>query len=243
MDSLQGFEEVDIHKYVEVLQRRWLAVVGIFGLSLTLGCVYAFSQKPSYKAEGSVMIKTNRTSSLTGLPQDIGRLEPLNVNDNPLETQVRIIGSNPVLQQTIKALNLKDQNGKPLSIRIFAKQLKIEGIKGTDVVQLSYKSNDPALAAKVVNKVIDNYIALNIKANQDEALTAKQVLIAEIPKAETSVKKAESELRIFKEINKIIALEQEATVAVDTVSKLSNRISEAQAQLNDVRTVTHTSSG
>lgn len=235
IESLQNIEEVDIHKYIEVLKRRWLAVLGIFGLSLTLGLVYAISQKPSYKAEGSVMIKTNRTSSLTGLPQDIGRLESLNTNDNPLETQVRIIGSNPVLEKTIKELQLKDKADKPLSIRIFAQQLKIEGIKGTDVVQLSYKSNDPALAAQVVNKVIDNYIDLNIKANQEEARTAKEVLIAEIPNAETTVKKAESELRIFKETNKIIALEQEATVAVDTVSKIGNQISDAQAQLNDVK--------
>ncbi|BAT53351.1 Lipopolysaccharide biosynthesis [Nostoc sp. NIES-3756] len=235
MESLRSIEEVDIHKYIEVLQRRWLAVVGVFGLSLALGCLYAFSLKPSYKADGSLMIMTNRTFSLTGLPQDIGKLEPLNVNDNPLETQVRIIGSNPVLERTINTLNLKEANGKKLSIRIFAQQLKIEGIKGTDVVQISYKSNNAEQAAKVVNTVIKSYIDLNIQANQDEAVTAKQVILREIPKAEESVKKAESELRIFKEINKIVALEQEATVAVDTVSKLSNQISQAQAQLNDVK--------
>ncbi|WP_334941510.1 hypothetical protein [Nostoc sp.] len=47
------------------------------------------------------MIKTNRSSSLTGLPQDIGRLEALNVNDNPMETQVRIVGSNPGLRKQL----------------------------------------------------------------------------------------------------------------------------------------------
>lgn len=102
------------------------------------------------------MIKTNRSSSLTGLPQDIGRLEALSVNDNPLETQVRIVGSNPVIKKTINSLNLKDRKGKPLSIPDLAKQLKIEGIKGTDIVQLSYKSSDRDLAAKIVNEVIDS---------------------------------------------------------------------------------------
>lgn len=73
MESLPQFEEVNIQKYLEVIQRRWLPLVGIFGITVTLGCLYAFSLKPSYKAEGSLMIKTNRSSSLTGLPQDIGR--------------------------------------------------------------------------------------------------------------------------------------------------------------------------
>ncbi|MEH2267754.1 MAG: polysaccharide biosynthesis tyrosine autokinase [Nostoc sp.] len=235
MESLPNFEEVNIQRYLEVIQRRWLPLVGIFGIAVTLGCLYAFSLKPSYKAEGSLMIKTNNSSSLTGSPQDIGRLEALNLNDNPLETQVRVIGSNPVIEKTINSLNLKDSQGKPLSIPDLAKQLKIEGIKGTDVVQLSYKGGNPELAAKIVNEVIDSYIDLNIKANQNEALTAKQVLVTEVPKAEEIVRRAESKLRLFKETNKIVVLEQEATAAVDTISKLGNQISQALAQLDDVK--------
>ncbi|MEH2167450.1 MAG: polysaccharide biosynthesis tyrosine autokinase [Nostoc sp.] len=235
MESLPSFEEVNIQKYLEVLQRRWLPLVGIFAISVTLGCLYAFSLKPSYKAEGSLMIKTNRSSSLTGLPDDIGRLEALNVNDNPLETQVRVIGSNPVIEKTINSLNLKDSQGKLLSIPDLAKQLKIEGIKGTDVVQLSYKGGDPELAAKIINEVIDSYIDLNIKANQNEARTAKQVLVTEVPKAEEVVRRAESKLRLFKETNKVVVLEQEAAAAVDTISKLGNQISQALAQLDDVK--------
>ncbi|MBN3878830.1 MULTISPECIES: polysaccharide biosynthesis tyrosine autokinase [unclassified Nostoc] len=235
MESLPNFEEVNIQKYLEVFQRRWLPLVGIFAISVSLGCLYAFSLKPSYKAEGSLMIKTNRSSSLTGLPDDIGRLEALNVNDNPLETQVRVIGSNPVIEKTINSLNLKDSQGKLLSIPDLAKQLKIEGIKGTDVVQLSYKGSDPELAAKIVNEVIDSYIDLNIKANQNEARTAKQVLVTEVPKAEEVVRRAESKLRLFKETNKVVVLEQEAAAAVDTISKLGNQISQALAQLDDVK--------
>ncbi|MBC1220172.1 polysaccharide biosynthesis tyrosine autokinase [Nostoc sp. UCD121] len=235
MESLPQFEEVNIQKYLEVIQRRWLPLVGIFSIALSFGCLYAFSQKPSYKAEGSLMIKTNRSSSLTGLPDDIGRLEALNINDNPLETQVRVIGSNPVIDRTINTLNLKDKKGKMLSIRDLATQLKIEGIKGTDVVQISYKNNDPELAAKIVNEVIKSYIDLNIQANQDEARTAKGVLVTEVPKAEEVVRRAESKLRVFKEQNKVVVLQQEATAAVDTISKLGNQISQAQAQLDDVK--------
>ncbi|MEH2094915.1 lipopolysaccharide biosynthesis protein [Nostoc sp. 'Peltigera membranacea cyanobiont' 213] len=234
MESLPQFEEVNIQKYLEVIQRRWLPLVGIFSIAVTLGCLYAFSLKPSYKAEGSLMIKTNRSSSLTGVSEDIGRLEALNLNDNPLETQVRVIGSNPVIGKTINSLQLKDSKGKLLSIPDLATQLKIEGIKGTDVVQVSYKGNDPGLAAKVVNEVIKSYIDLNIKANQEEARTAKEVLVTEVPKAEDIVTRAESKLRVFKEQNKIVVLEQEATAAVDTISKLGNQLSEAQAQLNNV---------
>ncbi|MBD0262305.1 MAG: polysaccharide biosynthesis tyrosine autokinase [Tolypothrix sp. Co-bin9] len=235
MESLPNFEEIDIQKYIQVLQRRWLPVVGIFGIAVTLGSLYAFSLKPSYKAEGSLMIKTNRASSLTGLTQDIGRLEPLNQNENPLETQVKIVTSNPVLQETIRLLDLKNAKGSPLPIRDFAAKLKVEGIKGSDVVQITYGDNNPELAAKAVNTVIDTYIKQNVQANQDEALTARKFIEMQLPKAEGTVRKAESELREFKEKNKVIVLDQEANAAVDTISKLNNQISQAQAQLDDVK--------
>ena len=234
MESLPNFEEIDVQKYLQVLQRRWLPVVGIFGTAVTLGSLYAFSLKPSYKAEGSLMIKTNRTSSLTGLTQDIGRLEPLNQNENPLETQVKIVASNPVLQETIRLLNLKNAKGNPLPIRDFAAKLKVEGIKGSDVVQITYGDNNPELAAKAVNTVIDIYIKQNVQANQDEALTARKFIEMQLPKAEGIVRRAESNLREFKEKNKVIVLDQEANAAVDTISKLNSQVSQAQAQLDDV---------
>jgi polysaccharide biosynthesis transport protein len=235
MDSLPNFEEVDIQKYLQVLQRRWLSVVGIFGIAVTVGSLYAFSLKPSYKAEGSLMIKTNRTSSLTGLMQDIGRLEALSQNENPLETQVKIVGSNPVLLETIRSLKLETSEGNPLPIRDFAAQLKVESLKGSDVIQISYTDNNPELASKVVNTVIDTYIKQNVRANQDEALTAKKFIEMQLPKAEGSVKRAESELRQFKEKNKIIVLDQEASAAADAISKLDSQVSQAQAQLDDVK--------
>nr|MBA3920868.1 polysaccharide biosynthesis tyrosine autokinase [Nostocaceae cyanobacterium] len=234
MESLPNVEQVDIQKYLQVLQRRWLPVVGIFSISVTLGCLYALSLKPSYKAEGSLMIKTNRTSSLAGLPEDIGRLESLSQNENPLETQVRVVASNPVLEKTIQSLNLKDAKGQLLPIRALAGKLKIEGIKGSDVIQLSYKDNDPQLAAKVVNQVIDNYMKLNVEANQNDAFTAKQILVKELPNAEQIVRNAELKLRSFKEINKVIVLDQQATAAVDAISKLESQISQTKAQLTNV---------
>lgn len=233
MESLPNFEEIDVQKYLQVLQRRWLPVVGIFGMAVTVGSLYAFSLKPSYKAEGSLMIKSNRTSSLTGLTQDIGHLEALNQNENSLGSKVKIVTLNTVLQETIRLLNLKNAKRNPLPIRDFD-AIKVEGIKGSDVVQISYGDNNPELAAKAVNTVIDIYIKQNVQANQDEALTARKFIEMQLPKAEGTVRKAESELRQFKEKNKVIVLDQEANAAVDTISKLNSQVSQAQAQLDDV---------
>ncbi|KAB8320953.1 polysaccharide biosynthesis tyrosine autokinase [Tolypothrix campylonemoides VB511288] len=234
MESKPNFEEIDFQKYLLVLQRRWVPAVGVFGAVVTLVSLYAFSLKPTYNAEGSLLIKTNRTSSLTGLGEALGRLESLGVNNNPSDTQAKIVASVPVIQETITELDLRDKRGKPLTIQELSKKLKIKGDKGTEVLEVSYTDTNPTLAAKVVNKLMQAYIKNNIRANREEAVSARKFIQKQLPATEISVKRAEAQLRRFKEENKVIALQEEATAAVNEISKLEEQISQAEAQLADV---------
>lgn len=234
METIGNIEEIDIQKYLQVIKRRWLPALGVIAMTVTGASLYAFSLKPSYRAEGSVMIKSNRTSSLTGLSEELGRLEALTHNHNPLDTQARIITSNPVLQETIIALNLRDEDDELLPISVLAAQLNVEGVKGSDVLVISYADQNPEKAAQVVNTVINKYIEQNVKANQKEAQTARKFLAEQLPKAESSVSKAELQLRRFKEKHRIIALEEEANAAVGTITKFEEQVSQIQAQLAHV---------
>ncbi|AFY57853.1 capsular exopolysaccharide biosynthesis protein [Rivularia sp. PCC 7116] len=234
METLSTIEEIDIQKYLQVIKRRWLPACGVFGLTVTGATLYAMSLTPTYRAEGSLMIKSNRTSSLTGLSEDLGRLEALTQNNNPLDTQTRIVTSNPVIQETIKELNLKDDEGKLIPISALANGLNVEGIKGSDILLISYNDPNPVKAAKIVNTVIKNYIQQNVNANQKEAQTAREFLKQQLPNAELLVREAELELRRFKEKHQIIALQEEASASVETIIKLEERISQIQAQLAHV---------
>jgi len=107
MESKPNFEEIDFQKYLLVLQRRWLPTVGIFTIVTSFATLFAFSLKASYKADGSLLIRTNETSSLTGLGEAIGKLESLTTTNNPLETQAKIVTSVPVLQKLLEHLTSK----------------------------------------------------------------------------------------------------------------------------------------
>ncbi|QSJ15835.1 polysaccharide biosynthesis tyrosine autokinase [Nostoc sp. UHCC 0702] len=227
-------EEIDFQKHLLVVRRRWIPALGVFGLVVTLASLFAFSLKPSYKADGSLLIKTNRTSSLTGLGQAIGQIEALTTTNNPLETQAKIVASVPVIQETIRTLDLKDDQGQFMRLQDFLEKLKIENAKGTEVLQISYTDQDPDLAAKVVNQLMEVYIKNNIEANRAEAVSARKFILKELPASELSVRAAESTLRKFKEENRIIALETEANLAVQTISSLEQQLAQAQAQFANV---------
>ncbi|MBA3921005.1 MAG: GumC family protein, partial [Nostocaceae cyanobacterium] len=234
IDPIEHFEELDFQKYWLILRRRSVPALAIFGVVVTVATLFALSLKHTYRAEGSLLIKTNRVSSLTGLGEDIGRLESLAVVNSPLDTQAKIVASVPVIQETINVLNLKDQKNKPLKVNDLLKKLKIEGAKGTDVLQISYKDTDPQLAAKVVNTIIAIYTKINIQSNRAEAVSARKFIFEQLPATEASVRLAESALRKFREDNHVIVLQEEATAAVKSISKFEDEITEAQAQLVDV---------
>ncbi|MBF2066324.1 MAG: polysaccharide biosynthesis tyrosine autokinase [Calothrix sp. C42_A2020_038] len=235
MEPLTNVEEIDFQKYLQVLQRRWLPAIGIFGVVVTAASMYAFSLKPIYKAESTILInKTNNTASLTGLGENFGRIETLTIEGNPLETQSKILTSVPVMQEAVKALNLRDDKGKPLGPKDLANQLKVNAAKGTDILQVSYTGDDPKKVAKLVNTVVDIYIAKNIEENQTEAVVARKFISKQLPASENAVRKAELDLRNFKEKNNVLVLQQEASNAVNVISKLEEEITKSEGELAEV---------
>jgi polysaccharide biosynthesis transport protein len=233
MEPIPSFEEIDFQKHLQVLKRRWIPALSVFAVVVSAVSLVAFSLKPSYKAEGSLLIR-NRSSSLIGLGDGMGKLEALAIPSNPLQTQAKIVTSEPLIQETISTLNLRDNKGKPLKIQEFARRLKVETIKETDILLVAYKDNNPQIAAAIVNKVIDIYIRNNIQANRAEAVSARKFILDQLPRTEMTVRQSESALRQFKELNQVVVLEQEANAAVKSISTLEDDITKAQAQLSDV---------
>ncbi|MDF5731418.1 MAG: polysaccharide biosynthesis tyrosine autokinase [Rhizonema sp. PD38] len=237
MEYIPNIEEIDFQKHLLVLQRRWMPAVGVFGVVVTLASLKAFSLKPTYKAEANILISANHTSSLTGLGEAIGRLESLGgtsgTTNSPLDTQAKIVTSHPVIEETIAELDLEDNKGKPLKIQDLTSKLKVEAVKGTDILQISCTDNNPQMAAKIVNKLMEVYIRNNIEVNRAEAASAGKFISQQLPETEDALRRAETILRRFKEKNKVISLQEEATASVTTISKLEEQISQAQAQLAD----------
>ncbi|MBI4782356.1 MAG: polysaccharide biosynthesis tyrosine autokinase [Oscillatoriophycideae cyanobacterium NC_groundwater_1537_Pr4_S-0.65um_50_18] len=226
-------EEIDIQKYWLVLRRRWLPAAGAFVATVAATSLFLLLQKPVYEAEGKLLIKSSRASSLTGLGEGIGQLEALNMQTSPLDTQAEIVRSAPVMQEAIKELKLTDNQGEPLTPESFIKNFEIKGVRGTDILQISYKAKDPELAASVVNKVIEIYIRKNLQANRAEAVSARTFIAEQLPETESAVRQSDLALRRFKEENKIIVLQEEASASVEAISSLNSKITEARAQLED----------
>ncbi|MBW4634654.1 MAG: polysaccharide biosynthesis tyrosine autokinase [Iphinoe sp. HA4291-MV1] len=225
-------EEVEIQKYWLVLKHRWPIVVGVFLALVGLSSFVIFLQKPEYQASGMLLFRSDRTSSLTKVGEKIGDLESLMREGNPLETQAVILKSYPILKEVIDTLELKDKKGNILEPELL--KIKVEPIVGTDILKVSYASENPELAASVVNQVMKSYVENNIQFNRTQVFAAGKFIKKQLPHTRVELNRAAEALRQFKTQNKIIELPEEASAAIQNVAQIDGEINEARAALADV---------
>jgi capsular exopolysaccharide synthesis family protein len=234
MEFAEFSEEIDFQKYWLVLKRRWLPATVVFGGVVVLATLVASVQKPVYQAEGKLLFKADSSSELTGLKNSLGEVAAIGDNSDPLSTEAQIISSFPIAQETVKALNLRDDEGKLIDPIDLSSELSVKPVTGTDVLQITYEDSDPEVTAAVVNKIMEVYIANNIESNQAKAKAASVFISKELPSVEATVRRADAELRKFKEENRVVALDQEASAAVAAIASTEGQIAQLQAELANV---------
>ncbi|BAY60715.1 hypothetical protein NIES22_07750 [Calothrix brevissima NIES-22] len=230
-------DSIDFQQYWLILKRRWLLTSFVTGSVFGLAALLTFLQKPAYESPAKLIFnKQNGISSFSDIAAKAGELRGLTSFSNPVDTEAEVIRSYPIIQKTITTLKLKDKKGQPLSIEDFLKNLKLKTIRGTDVMQISYRSKNPQESADVVNFLMKSYIESNISNNRTEARSLREFLSKQLPEVENRVLRAEMALRRFKEKNRVVALDEEAKVGVEGLNQLSQEIISTQGQLVAAKT-------
>lgn len=216
------------------LKRHWFTASSAFFIVLLLSALGFFLQKPTYKAQGELLFrKVGASSTLTGLGQGLGVLEPLQSQNNPVESEAEIIRSFPITKDVIAQANLRDKNGKSLKEKIFLKLLEVRPVRGTDALVIAYIDKDPNKAAEVVNLTMSIYLEKTSAAYRSEITDTCNFIQNELFKTKTDVLQADFNLRKFKEDNKIVSLKQELESSTLILIDLKKRLADAQSQYDD----------
>jgi polysaccharide biosynthesis transport protein len=223
---------IELQQYWQILKRRWLPALFVFASILALVGYSILKEKPIYEAEGKLLLKkATAGSSLTEVGKEIGQLTPAAEQSNPLTTEIEVIRSTELVDKTINKLHLKDETGKRLKTKDFLKKLTVASVRGADILTISYKSKSPKQAAEVVRYLMDIYLENNLKVNRLEAVSVRQFIEKKLPAAENLMRLNAAALSDFKEKNKVVNLEEEATSAVTVMARLESQIDDAKSDL------------
>lgn len=225
---------METQHYWLILKRRWLPASLVAIAICTLSGISLLRQKAIYQAEGKIRFtRGDRTTILTGVGREMGQFDPLIEDNNPINTEMEAIRSVPLIQATIHQLNLKDPSGQTLQRRDFLRRLRLNSLKGTDILQVGYQDGSPEIAKAVTETLMSLYLENHLQENRAEAMAARTFIEQQLPDAESRVREAEAALRQFKEKYEVAALEEEERTLVIALEELRTNISETKSQLAD----------
>ncbi|PSB45440.1 lipopolysaccharide biosynthesis protein [Cyanosarcina cf. burmensis CCALA 770] len=228
----------DLRDYWCMLKRRWLPAVVVLGSVVTLSAIYTYGKESIYSAQGQLLFEPeDKASSLIGLGSTQGS-KPTASGwsdvDRILDTEMRVILSSPVLQQTLDVLAQTDVKARPTSIGELWEGLAIKKAVGTNILTISYQSTDPETAALVVNQLMSTYRNNKLLASRATATEARKFVSAQLPKVEASVAASNAALRSFKERNKVPNLEATKNSLAANLEKIQSQLDSVQTQIADL---------
>lgn len=182
--------------------RRTIAVVtGVFVLAAT---AYAYMAEPLYTAYAQVMLDSSQARDMLDDPNRV----VLPADQARVESHIEIIRSDQLALDVIRKLHLtklpefnaptgvKDREG--YAVVMFARGLSARRIGQSLVIEVSFRFGDPALAASIVNTLIDAYVAREMQVKSDSIEQADRWLFDKQASLDRQSQAALAELERYK---------------------------------------------
>lgn len=147
-------EELSLRHYLQVLQRRKLAVILAVVVVVSVALVSSLLQTPVYSATAEILLRPKSTESLFD-SNSAQRVDP----KRAIETEIRILRSQPIAQA------VRDKLGYEASV-----SARVAG--ETDIILVTGESTVPRRAADIANAYASSYIEFKRKQIVDEYLAA-----------------------------------------------------------------------
>lgn len=233
-----------MREYLRVLYKhRWM-ILSVLAVMVAVVTVATFRMTPIYEASSRLEI-AGEMPDLSSL-RDLFTIMP--TDEEFLQTQVRILQSDDLAMQTVRALRLQDrpefrvrpaeaQSMAPFSpaeemqlIGRFRAGLGVQLIRSSRLVELKFASADPKLAADVVNALADTYIESNFRKKYESTVQASEWMAGQLKELRMKMEKSHGALVGYERSNQIYSLNEGQNVTVQKLGELSRELTLAQSE-------------
>ncbi|HEV1994056.1 MAG TPA: polysaccharide biosynthesis tyrosine autokinase [Candidatus Acidoferrum sp.] len=117
-------------------------------------------------------------------------------------------------------------------LKKFQDRMSVEPLKRSRLVEVSFESNDPDLAAQVVNTLASTYMQQNLEARWEASQRASEWLSQQLLEMKAKLEKSEDELQRYARENGLLFLETDKGTTENVVAQ---RLRELQEELTKVQ--------
>ena len=260
--------EINFSEYAKTLRRHWRLIAVLVAISLTASLIrYGLTPK-AYRATTMIQIERGGLATLTS-GENPWLENYWNLEYYP--TQYRLLQSRGLAERVVKNLRLAEDPEFNPGGAAAAKStrtaeddramlgqlaggvmggLEVNPVKNTQLVELTYTSVKPELAARIANGVADAYIDWGIETRSETAGKASTFLGSQIETIKQEIADKEAQLQAYGKRTDILTLDPGSNVLLqrlealnkDYIGAVSDRIN-AEARLNQMESATSESAG
>jgi len=110
-------------------------------------------------------------------------------------------------------------------------RMDIDQIPNSRLVEISWSSSDPELAAVVVDAIAEEFIEQNLRTRYEATARATEFLKGQLEEIKEKVEKSEAELVEYARQNNIFNITDRESMAQQTLSDLNHQVTEVQGTL------------
>src|SRR5690242_6498337 len=240
--------EPHLYDYLLILRKhQWLILSFILSV-VTIVSIATFRMRPVYVATARLEIDKENSNILPF--QGADSYDVMVDTDNYIETQAKILTSETLALQTIRnnGLALRPEFGgsggiseavargnlanqkRPPELAEFLGNLSVKRVLNSRLMDVSFESTDPQLAARTVSAHIATYIEQNYRSKYEATSQASDWLADQLRDFKIKVQKSEDARIAYERQNQIWTLDDKQNMTTQRLSDINKQFTDAQAE-------------
>ncbi len=222
--------KTSLRDFLHVLFKRKIQILLFFVVTVCTVVIGTYVIRPVYVAKAQILVKMGRENLY--IPPNSTNSQILNFNrENQINSEIELLMGQSLAEKVIKSLgsetiykNLDHED----TVLKFQKSLSVEGIKKSDVIAVSFKHEDPKMAAKIVNTLANAFLDEHLLVHKNPQSynffeDQSQVL-------KTKLEQSEAALETFKKQNRVTALDEQQKLLLKQIADLNAELNRTLSQ-------------
>ncbi len=239
--------EPHLYDYLLILRKHQWLILSFLLLVVTIVSIATFRTRPVYVATAKIEIDRENPNVLPF--QGADSYDLMMEDENYIETQAKILTSETLALQTIRNSGVAthpdfaSENGpseaiatgslanqkRPPEISAFLGSLGVKRIPNSNLMEVSFESTDPQLAARMVNAHLENYIEQNYRSKYEATTQASRWLAGQLDELKVKVERSENARIEYERQNQIWTVDDKQTMTTQRLGDLNKELTDAQS--------------
>ena len=240
--------EPHLYDYLLILRKHQWLILSFLLAVVTIVSIATFRMQPVYSTTARIEIDRENSNVLPF--QGADSYDYIMDTENYIETEAKILTSETLALQTIRSTGLASNpeyssgegpsdalasgslanHRRPAELGAFLGSLSVRRVPNSRLLDVTFESTDPQLAARVVNAHIENFREQNFRSRYQAIAQASSWLADQLDELKVKVQKSEDARIEYERKNQIWELDDKQNITTQRLADLNKELTDAQSE-------------